>query len=273
MDASIPGLRAIPAANAGPMTGSGNHTYLLLGRVPTLIDAGVGAPAHLDAVDAELGHAGVPLAQVLVTHAHPDHASGAAAVSARWPAAVLRKLPWDGEDRRYGVAWQALGPDEEIPAGDVVLRTVHTPGHAPDHVCFWHQESRTLFGGDLLIAGGSVAIPGTRGGDLRAYLRSLEIVAALNPARILPAHGPAIEDPAPLIRRYSSHRAERERAVLRALATQKRTVPEIVDLVYGELDRRIRPAAEETVHAHLAKLLAEGRVARDGDLYGKVSDT
>ena len=50
---------------------------------------------------------------------------------------------------------------------------LHTPGHAPDHICLWHAESRTLFGGDLLIEGSTVVVPGTRGGDLIAYLDSL----------------------------------------------------------------------------------------------------
>ena len=270
MDATIPGLRRLSAANPGPLTGEGNHTYLLAGRVPTLIDAGTGAPAHLDALDGLLGPSGSALAQVIVTHAHPDHAGGAPALAARWPEAVLRKLPWPAEDARYPVAWAPLAPGDMLPAGETALRVIHTPGHAPDHVCLWHEESRTLFGGDLLIAGGSVAIPGTRGGDLAQYLRSLEIVEALAPLRVLPAHGPVIAEPLLLIRRYSAHRAGRERAVLAALDAGPRTVSEIAVAVYTTLDDRTRTAAEDTMHAHLAKLIAEGRVRRQGRLYRKV---
>ncbi len=101
-----------------------------------------------------------------------------------------------------------------VAAGDLSLEVLHTPGHAPDHICLWHAGSRTLFGGDLLIEGSTVVVPGTRGGDLIAYLASLSRVAALEPRQVLPAHGPAIDDPIGLIERYSAHRASREREVL-----------------------------------------------------------
>ena len=63
---------AIHAFNPGPITGAGNWTWLVPGRVPTLIDAGTGDTRHLDALERAL--AGNALAQVLVTHAHGDHA-------------------------------------------------------------------------------------------------------------------------------------------------------------------------------------------------------
>ena len=60
-------------ANASALTGRGNNTWLLDGAEPALIDAGLGDRAHLDAIARALG--GRPLARVLVTHGHPDHAS------------------------------------------------------------------------------------------------------------------------------------------------------------------------------------------------------
>ena len=42
---------AVHASNPGPMTGDGNWTWLIPGRVPTLIDAGTGEPQHLDALE------------------------------------------------------------------------------------------------------------------------------------------------------------------------------------------------------------------------------
>ncbi|HEX6211812.1 MAG TPA: MBL fold metallo-hydrolase [Methylomirabilota bacterium] len=267
MEPLIPGLVALPAHNPGPMTGPGNQTYLFTGRVPTLIDAGVGAPAHLAAVAAALEAGGWELSQVIVTHAHTDHASGAAALAERWPRAVFRKVPWPVADVRFRVGWAPVRDGDEIEAGDTTLIAVHTPGHAPDHLCLWHPATRTLLGGDLLVEGETVVIPGTRGGDLAAYLRSLEAVAALAPRRVLPAHGPPIDDPVALIRRYSAHRAARERSVLRAVRDGRDTVGAIADQVYAGLAGHLRPAAEETVQAHLNKLVAEGRVQQAGRRY------
>ncbi len=114
------------------------------------------------------------------------------------------------------------------------------------------------------IEGSTVVVPGTRGGDLAAYLASLARVASLGPAIVLPAHGPDIEDPAALIERYSAHRAAREREVLSAILGGAASVEAIVQVVYPTLAEAMRPVAVETVHAHLNKLRDEGRVADAG---------
>ena len=86
-----------------------------------------------------------------------------------------------------------------MEAGDGALRVLHTPGHAPDHVCFLDEADGTLFCGDLLIQGGTVVVPGSYGGSLTDYLASLARVRELRPARVLPAHGPEIDDVTALI--------------------------------------------------------------------------
>ena len=228
MQPRLPGLVELDAGNPGPLTGTGNHTWLLTGQVPTLIDAGVGTRAHLDAIAAALEAVGQTLRQVVVTHAHSDHASGAPAISARWPGAVFSKWPWPTADSRYAVEWTAVADRQVMTAGDVSLEVVHTPGHAPDHICLWHSASRTLFGGDLLIEGSTVVVPGTRGGDLIDYLNSLARVAALAPRQVLPAHGSVIDDPIEIIERYSAHRASREREILAAISGGADSIDAIV---------------------------------------------
>lgn len=252
----------LPAFNPGPYTGAGNNTYLIPGREPTLIDAGAGDPRHLDALAGAL--AGAPLARVLVTHAHSDHASGAPAIAARWPGAAFAKMPWPARDDRYPVPWQPLSDGDRVPAGDGELTVVHTPGHAPDHLCFFDEGGRTLFAADLVVAGGTVVIPATSGGRLADYLASLRRILALEPVRLLPAHGPAIDDPARTIREYLEHRQRREEQVLAALAAGGDTPERIVERVYEQLAADLIGAARESVLAHLVKLEDEGRVAREG---------
>ena len=196
------------------MTGSGNWTYLLPGSSPVLIDAGTGRAGHLDALFAQAPDGP---AVVLVTHGHPDHASGAPAIAARAPRARFAKFPWPDRDALVAVSWTALADGERLDTGAGPLEVVHTPGHSPDHVVFWHTPSRTAFVGDLLVQGSTVVIPASHGGSLTQYLASLERVAGLRPARALPAHGPVIDDPLGLIAHYVAHRLHREQQILEAL--------------------------------------------------------
>ena len=250
------------AANPGAYTGSGNWTYFLPGRHPLLIDAGVGQVSHLDAL-AQQAPDGPR--QVVVTHAHADHISGAPALRARWPETTFAKHVWTERDAKYAVEWIPLGDGDMLPAGDEELEVVHTPGHAPDHIALWQPASRTLFGGDLIVHGTTIFIPASMGGSLTQYLRSLERVMALAPKRILPAHGPAIEEPEKLVQQYIAHRLEREKQVLSGLRDGMRTIPALVDRIYVDLAADLVPMARESVLAHLLKLQDENIVRRDGD--------
>src|SRR5689334_11498643 len=95
---------AIHAFNPGPMTGAGNSTWLIPGRVPTLIDAGTGDARHLEAIEQALQ--GASLVQVLVTHSHTDHASGAPAIATRMPHVRFRKMLWPDRDEKWPVPWK-----------------------------------------------------------------------------------------------------------------------------------------------------------------------
>ena len=247
------------------MTGDGNWTYLLAGRVNTLIDAGAGMPAHLDAIEQAL--AGAPLAQVLVTHAHVDHIGGAEALAERFAGVRFRKMPWPERDVKWPLPWEPIVAGEIVQAGDSTIVAVHTPGHAPDHLCFWHQETRALFCGDLVQWRSTVWIPANLRGDLSDYLASLERARALEPALLLPAHGPPIDDAEKQFQRYLTHRRQREEQVIDALRRGLSSPRAIVDDIYAGLGESLLKLAHEGVVAHLVKLEREGRARRDGDAW------
>lgn len=250
----------IRAHNPSAMTGLGNNTYLFRGGgTATLIDAGVGDSRHLSDIDAELDSGRFNLSNVVVTHAHADHASGAPAIASAHPAARFSKYPWPEEDHRYDVPWHQLadGDSVSIPGGEA-LEVIHTGGHSPDHVAFWHADSRSAFTGDLVVRGGSVMIHWSRGGDLRQYLAALERLLELGPTTMYPAHGPVITDPEDVLKAYIAHRRMRQEQVLGALAAGHSSVQAIADFIYDGLEPALMPAARENVRAHLEKLRAEG---------------
>jgi len=231
----------IPAGNPSEWTGpTGNNTWLLRGRESALVDAGVGHPDHVNAVARALDSA--PLVRVLITHWHPDHVKGLPALRDKWSGLVVV---------------DAAG--EPVPAGDGRLEIIPTPGHAPDHLCFYDREAGDVYCGDLARRGGTIVIPARKGGDLRAYLASLALVRALEPRRLLPGHGPIVDDPAALIDEYIAHRRQREQQILQAILEGARSVEAIVSRVYPALPASLSDAAADSVRAHLKKLRDEGR--------------
>ena len=232
----------IPAGNASEWTGpTGNNTFLLAQSPAVLIDAGVGQREHLDAVGR--GLAGGLLRFVFVTHGHVDHVAGLADIRQRWPAVVVR----GGEGAPFK-------DGDLFAAGGTQLRALHTPGHSPDHFCFLDQRTNEVYCGDLLRLGGTVVIPASRGGDLRQYLASLRRIRGLGPSRLLPAHGPAIDDPLAVIDEYLAHREGRHRQVADLVQQGVTDVEQIVSRIYPTLSPGLLDAARETVRAHLACL-------------------
>jgi glyoxylase-like metal-dependent hydrolase (beta-lactamase superfamily II) len=110
----------------------------------------------------------------------------------------------------------SLQDGETIEAGDDRLLIVHTPGHAPDHICLWHEVSRRCSAATCSSKAHDRG-PGGRGGNLR-LLRLAQsrrcARAARRPAGARRSHFGACG----AHRADGAHRAVRERQVVAAIA-------------------------------------------------------
>ena len=206
------------------MTLEGTNTYVVGESPAYVIDPGPADEGHIAAVRAAAEERG-GLAGVLLTHSHGDHADGV----------------------------ELLG----APLVDGPFDSIHTPGHAEDHVCF--VADGVCFTGDLILGEGSTIVaPG--GGSLVAYLDSLHRVGELDLELLCPGHGPYVPDPRAKVAEYIEHRLDRERKLVAALDAGERSRSRLLDLAWDDVPGELRPMAALAMEAHMEKLEAEGRL-------------
>jgi len=194
------------------------NVYLLDGGEQcALIDAGGGVdPERIEANIAAAGFGMDRIKTLILTHAHADHAAGAAyfertygmeVVAAADAAAWLESGDMDKTSLRHAQRGGVYPPDFAFPAcrisrkvregdlvavGDLALRVLDSPGHSRGHICLlWDEgERRSLFAGDTVFAGGKVVIQNVWDCIIDEYAATVAKLHGLRADRLFPGHGP-----------------------------------------------------------------------------------
>lgn len=248
-----PGVRCAVAENPGPLTLDGTRNYRVGQDSGVLLDPGPAGEGQAARIRRLAGEASI--LRVLLTHAHPDHAGGAAELARRLGVPVSGSA---GTLERIGAEGEALEGGDRIPLpGGRELRVLETPGHSADHLCFALFPERAVFTGDTVLGEGT-AMVAHPDGHMGSYLASLEELLSLRPRRLYPGHGPPVEAAVERLEEYRRHRLERERQILGALEEGADSVAAVRRRVYPELPADLEPAAEASVRAHLVHLEEQG---------------
>ena len=263
-----PGVVRLTAPNPGVMTGPGTNSYIVGTRELALVDPGPAIDSHVAALIAAVGDR---LKWILCTHTHLDHSPAAAALK-RATGARIAGLPTaqDGRQDANFAPDRVLGDGDAVAIDGMTLRAVFTPGHVANHLCYLLEQHKLLFTGDHVMQGSTVVIS-PPGGDMQAYLASLDKLLALDIAALAPGHGHVIDAPHEEARKLIAHRLKRERKIADALERHgPGTLDELVPHAYDDVSEKLYPPAKRSLHAHLIKLEREGRAKVDGERWSAV---
>lgn len=271
-----PGVRRVVANNPTPFTFKGTNSYIVGEGDVAVIDPGPEDEAHVEALVKALD--GERVSHILITHTHRDHTGAVDMFRARTGAPVFafgntqseRGARTSSPSGKVFVD-QAFTPDELVRDGGTIhgrgwsLDAIHTPGHAPDHLCFALSGQRTLFSGDHVM-GWNTTVVAPPEGDMGDYLASLERLLDRRDQVFFPGHGGRIQTPRRVVKAYLMHRKMRESAIYACLRDGAEFIPQIVEKIYPHLEAAYRPAAALSVLAHLEFLHHKGLIQADSPL-------
>lgn len=273
-----PGIRRILAPNPSPMTFWGTNSYIVGDGSVAIIDPGPRDPAHMQALLQALTP-GETVAAILVTHSHRDHSPLARDLSDKTGAPIFAfgdslagKDPeiaalsdiggGEGVDADFRPD-HCLSDGEAMAVGGLELTALWTPGHMGNHLCFAMGD--VVFSGDHVM-GWATSMVSPPDGDLSAFMRALDKLAARDDRVFYPGHGAPVENPQARVRELIAHRKMREGQILTALTDAPGTAAELAARIYTDVAPALLPAAARNVLAHLIDLDRRDQAGRDGPL-------
>jgi hydroxyacylglutathione hydrolase len=145
------------------------------------------------------------IGQILITHTHIDHVGAVAALVDEYACPILMHA--EAEPMLKQLPTQALmmglkfgkvptvnryvGDEEVLEVGNLKLKSLYTPGHAPGHLAFYVESEALVLSGDALFAG-SVGRTDLFGGSIDLLMRSIDerLLTLPDETKVYPGHGP-----------------------------------------------------------------------------------
>lgn len=252
------GITLIPVKS--PTILPATHTNCLIVGEEALyvIDPGAGNDEEVQHLCRQIDHLvqlGGKVVAILLTHSHTDHTRAADELRQRYDVPIMAHSAVDAQlsfkiDRH-------LQDDEVLVSGSDPqwrLRCLHTPGHDPGHLCFLEESTKALLAGDMVANPGSIVVSRKYGGDMTAFILSLEKLLRVDCKLIIPAHGHPAGRPHEFIQQQLDHRLWREQKIKRAYEDGAKSFDQLLATAYDDAPESARRWARHSLDAHLSKL-------------------
>ncbi|MHB8126859.1 MAG: MBL fold metallo-hydrolase [Desulfitobacteriaceae bacterium] len=157
---------------------------------------------------------------------------------------------------------------EVIPFDGFELEVLHTPGHAPGHLCLFHREQGILLAGDTLLAditpnpqiGLDQTAQDGRLKTLKQYMHSLNILEELPINKVFTGHGRPINNIKKRIAEIKEHHCLRSKRIAEIIITYPLSPYQLALELYNELDAFNSLLGVSEVWGHLDMLQEAGVV-------------
>lgn len=270
-DKISPLIRRIIANNPGPFTFTGTGTYIIGTENLAIIDPGPIDQKHFDAIVKSTK--GQTITHILLTHNHNDHSPLAKKIKEETGAKIYFKNISnyiETEDQFEEGYDKDIKGDIELSDGDIIetdewtLEAIHTPGHTSNHICYSLAEEDVLFSGDHVM-GWSTTVIVPPDGNMNDYINSLKKLLMRSENNYYPTHGPIIERAKELVSKYIEHRMEREKQITEAIKLGNKKIPDMVKIIYKDVDIGLHPAAAMSTLAHLKRMKENNEITVRGN--------
>ncbi|WP_246942457.1 MBL fold metallo-hydrolase [Bacillus pinisoli] len=258
------------------------NVHIVKSEKLTLVDAGVKTPEaweHFTIELSKLGFTTDDIEQVVITHHHPDHVGMLDYLPKALPVYGHRfNQPWiskdplffEQHDKFYYDLFSKLGLSEqylekvgklrntltysckrsltmELKEGDKVpglngWTVIETPGHAQSHIVLYHEKSKVVLGGDLLlghISSNPLIEPPMEGEarplTLLQYNNSLKRIRDLQLKKVYPGHGDVVTNPSALVTERLHKQEKRAETVLEMLKEHPLTALQVCQQLFPQI--------------------------------------
>ena len=185
---------------------------------------------------------------VFLTHHHHDHIGSAQILRDYFSIPIISHKKT--ADLVTFQVDQLVDEGHQFSTGGDTWTAIHTPGHAPGHLCLLSDADQSLIAGDMVAGEGTILI-NPKEGSIREYIHSLKRLLTFAPSRLLPAHGGALNNADAMLQEYISHRKSRILQIWGLLSDTPQSPLDLARKIYTDLPVAYLGMAAIQVHCGL----------------------